>query len=120
VKNEENAGQTPSEPQQSGQPLSLLVVKTPQNLSQEQVQMVGHHMEPVGLMLGAKVIVATDGMDVQWQQDLGPLVAAIAAQTEAITRLAQSNEALVEAMGQDDADMVELPVSTYMDGSRVL
>lgn len=76
MKNEENAGQTPSESQQSGQPLSLL-------------------------------------------EQMGVLVQALQAQTQAISRLAQSNEALVEAMGQEEPDMLDLPVR-HLDGSPVL
>ena len=76
MKNEENAGQKPSESQQSGQQqyFSALLEK---------------------------------------------LLLTMQAQTEAITRLAQSNEALVEAMGQEDPDMVEAP-SRHLDGSPVL
>lgn len=50
---------------------------------------------------------------------LGLLVQGLSAQTDAITRLAQSNEALVEAMGQEDPDMLDLPVR-HLDGSPVL
>lgn len=76
-------------------------------------------MEPIALALGAKVVVADGGADVTLHQDLSPLVAAITAQTEAITRLAMSNEALVAAMAEEDPDMLELPVRQYMDGSPI-
>lgn len=119
VKNEENAGQTPSESQENVQPQSLLVVKVPTGIALEDMQHLSRYMEPVGKKLGAEVVICPDGMDAQWHQDLSPLIAVIASQTEAITRLAMSNEALVEAMGQEDPDMLGLPVSTYMDGSPV-
>ena len=117
MKNEENGGQTPSELQQNEQRPSLLVVKCPTILEIKDSQMIRSAMEPIALALGAEVVVADGGADVSLYQDLSPLVAAITAQTEAITRLAQSNEALVEAMAQEEPDMLELPVSTYMDGS---
>ena len=50
---------------------------------------------------------------------LGVLIQTMQVQTEAITRLAQSNEALVEAMGQEDPEILALPAYTYMDGSPV-
>lgn len=77
-------------------------------------------MEPIALALGAKVVVIDGGGDVQLHQDLSPLIAAITAQTEAITRLAMSNEALVAAMGEEDPDMMETPAGNYMDGSKIL
>lgn len=76
VKNEENAGQTPSESQPSERQQCLL-------------------------------------------ETLGVLIQTMQVQTEAITRLAMSNEALVEALGQEDPDMLELPVR-HLDGSPVL
>lgn len=119
MKNAENAGQTPSESQPNEPRPSLLVVKCPQGLGIEDAQSIKEAMEPIALALGAKVVVAEGGADVQLHQDLSPLVAAIAAQTEAITRLAMSNEALVAAMAEEDPDMVELPVRQYMDGSPI-
>jgi len=118
VKNEENAGQPPSESQQSEQPRSLLVVKVPAGIALQDMEHLSRYMEPVGKKLSAEVVICPDGMDARWQQDLSPLVSAIAAQTQAITRLAQSNEALVQAMAQDDPDPDELP-ETYMDGSPI-
>lgn len=76
MKNEESAGQEPSELQQSEQPKYLLDL-------------------------------------------LGILIQAMQEQTESITRLAASNEALVEAMAQDDPDVLDLPVR-HLDGSPVL
>lgn len=119
MKNEENAGQQPSESQPNEQRPSLLVVKSPRALEIQEIQILKDAMEPVAQALGAKVVVADGGADVQLHQDLGPLVAAIAAQTDAITRLAMSNEALVAAMAEEDSDMVELPVRQYMDGSPI-
>lgn len=75
MKNEENAGQTPSESQ------------------------------PLGPLL------CSPGLE--------PLIQALRQQTEAITRLAMSNEALVAAMAEEDPDMLELPVRQYMDGSPI-
>lgn len=119
MKNAENAGQTPSESQPNGPRPFLLVVKSPRALEVQEIQILREAMEPVAEALGAKVMVADSGADVQLYQDLGPLVQAITAQTEAITRLAISNEALVAAMAEEDPDMVELPVRQYMDGSPI-
>jgi hypothetical protein len=119
VKNAENAGQMPSESQPNEQRPSLLVVKCPQGLELEDSERIRIAMEPIALALGAKVVVADGGADVQLYQDLIPLIAAITAQTEAITRLAMSNEALVAAMAEEDPDMLELPVRQYMDGSPI-
>lgn len=47
------------------------------------------------------------------------LIQAMQEQAEAISRLAASNEALVEAMAQDDPDVLDLPVR-HLDGSPVL
>lgn len=118
MKNEENAGQTPFESQQSERPKSLLVVKVPTGLAQQDMEHLSRYMEPIGKKLRAEVVICPDGMEAQWQQDLSPLVSAIAAQTEAITRLAMSNEALVEAMAEEDPDMLDLPVR-HLDGSPV-
>lgn len=50
---------------------------------------------------------------------LAPLVAALMGQTEAINRLAQSNEMLVQAMAEDAGVNEDGPVSHYLDGSPV-
>jgi hypothetical protein len=48
------------------------------------------------------------------------LIAALAAQTEAINRLADSNMALVQAMAEtEEADDPSAPPVSYMDGSPV-
>lgn len=75
MKNEENAGQMPSESQPNEQLQCLL-------------------------------------------ETLGVLIQTMQLQTKAITRLAQSNEALVEAMAEEDPDMLDLPVR-HLDGSPV-
>lgn len=50
---------------------------------------------------------------------LGVLIQTMQAQTEAITRLAKSNEALVEAMAQADEDIDDDEPKTYMDGTPI-
>lgn len=50
---------------------------------------------------------------------LGALTQSLQMQTEAINRLAASNEALVEAMVEGDPDVDEL-VQRHLDGSPVL
>lgn len=48
---------------------------------------------------------------------LPELIQALHQQTEAITRLAMSNEALVAAMVEDEPDDLEESGTTYLDGS---
>lgn len=50
---------------------------------------------------------------------LGVLIQTMQAQTEAITRLAKSNEALVEAMAQAEEDIDDDGPKTYMDGTPI-
>jgi hypothetical protein len=119
VKNAENAGHQPSESQPNGPRPSLLVLKCQQGLGIKDVKMIQEAFGPTAKALGAELVVTDGGSDLHWQQDLSPLVSAITAQTEAITRLAMSNEALVAAMADED-DLLETPAGTYMDGSKIL
>lgn len=114
MKNEENAGQTPSESQQSelSESLKPLLLEFEQYLQEKQPTRQEAMDELIRMVIRDQMVLPMAKM-------LEPLVVAMAGQTEAITRLAMSNEALVEAMEQDDPDPDALP-DTYMDGSKVL
>lgn len=93
----------------SEQPSSsgVLVVSYPSALSMDSSAMLKEALEPLIQKLGLKSVVLDRGGQARVQLDLTPLVDAIKAQTEAITDLAASNAALVEAIAQGDEEPAE-------------
>lgn len=72
------------------------------------------------MVAGTKSSPPRPGKTAQMNSDMSDLIAAIKAQTQAITALAESSMMLIDAMSQasDDIDPDAEPL-TYMDGSPV-
>lgn len=65
----------------------LLVLQSSERLTPQQQEEVFNAVRPVAAILGAQLIISDASTTVTVHQDLGPVVAAIEAQTEAINRL---------------------------------
>lgn len=101
---------------------SLLVVKTSQNLTKDQIEKIHQAVNPVADRLGLEVMVAGNEMDIVIHQDVAPLLKELIAearqQTAAINRLASLQEQLLIAMADADGEQDVVP-TRYMDGSMV-
>ncbi|WP_165856744.1 hypothetical protein [Marinobacter sp. JSM 1782161] len=101
---------------ESGNP--FIVLKPQRILSERHTKMLMDQAEKFEQETGCQVIVTEHGIDCEIHTDVGPLVAAIEKQTEAINALAASNMELVEAMAEvDHVDDEEREPATYMDGT---
>lgn len=94
----------------------LLLVRYPANLPPSATNYLGEVADKVAMDLGLRGMMVPDSIEVQVQQDLSPLIEAIQAQTEAITKLAMVTAACVDALaaqaGEEEADPdVEIPQS---------
>lgn len=71
--------------------------------------------------MGLKCLISSDGMDATViPAGIGELVKVIGVQTEAVTRLAMSNEALIQAMIESEGMDEDLPPRTYLNGKSTL
>lgn len=105
-----------SEPQ-GFSPVGLLVVRIPCHVDMEQANRLKEALLPISKSLSLEVMVVDGGADAHIQTDNRALLAAMAAQVEAINRLAASNEALVQAMSEGEEEADPEP-ETYLDGTR--
>lgn len=62
----------------------LLVLRYPNNLSQERYEMALAALKPVAESIGAEPLVVCGGVEAAVHQDLAPLISAIEANTRAI------------------------------------
>lgn len=96
---------------------SLLTVQVDRSMTMDQVQALERMLAPIAKRIDASLILLPCGVVASLSPDLLPLVDAITVQTAAINRLAQSNELLVQAMG-DGGELPDEAVSTtFLDGS---
>ena len=103
----------------SEQRKSLLVGQIEHRLSMAQAVRLREALEPAANRLGLELLFVGAGMKAEVYRDLTPLVEAIEKQTAAITALAESNRALVEAMAEADADDDDDHApAMYLDGRR--
>lgn len=103
--------------QQSGQH-GLLVVKAPNGLSYAQAEAMRKVLGSTAKEVGMKVLLLQDGMDATVvPAGMADLVAVMRAQTEAISRLAASNEALVQAMAEaEGVEPWDVPATVGLNG----
>lgn len=81
---------------------SLLVVKMPAGAGQADLESLRAYLQSALSQLNLEPLVIEDGMDAQLHHNLDPLIGAITKQTQAINRLATSNEMLVLAMAESE------------------
>lgn len=101
-------------------PAGFLILKCPASLSQDYVDSLREMLTPVAESQGLQAMAVTEGLDIQViPGSLGDLVDAMTIQSAAITRLAESNEMLVQAMAESGDCGEDLPATTYMNGEPV-
>lgn len=79
---------------------SLLVVSSERPLSEKQNELLLQQIQPVADAMGLTALVLEGGMKAEVYRDLSPLVAAIHAQTEAISKLVEQNASILLALTQ--------------------
>lgn len=96
----------------------FIVLKPQRILSERQSKMLKAQAENFEQETGCQVIVTEHGIDCEIHTDVGPLVAAIEKQTDAINALVASNMELVEAMADpgDEPEEDDRP-GTFLDGT---
>lgn len=120
VKNE-GANSTVGSPLPGQGQEGFLILKYPGPLSREQSDRLAERANELAAKMGLRAITVTDGIDATViPAGIGELVKAIGAQTEAVTRLAVSNEALVQAMIESEGMDEDFPPRTYLNGKPTL
>ena len=98
----------------------LLIIKPSQKLHPDQQRKLNESAEAWSKGSGFKAVVLGYGVEAEVHHDLMPLVDAITKQTEAIQKLADSNEALIQAMAEAEGlDEDDREPGTYLDGSTL-
>lgn len=92
---------------------SLLVVKSSEKLTVEQAERIRSFSIPLAEKMGMQVAICDASMDIGIASDLAPTL------NRLLEEQVQTNQLLmmlIEAMGEEDADPDDEPV-TYMDGT---
>ena len=113
-KKSSNSGPSQGNGQHTFSPVGLLVVKAHRTITQEDGDRMKALLEPIAKRLNLETVVVDSTADVAAHYDPSVLVEALTLQVAAINRLADSNEALVQAMAQEDDEDPE--PSSYLDG----
>lgn len=97
----------------------LLVLRVREGAcDKEAMDAMADQLAPIANKLGLIPLVVEDTMAVEFLPCApGELINALNAQAEAISRLAQSNEALVQAMAESGDYGEDPPATTYMNGA---
>lgn len=99
----------------SGRAESLLLVKVSERLTVEQMERIRSCISPLAEKMGMQLAICDEGMDIGIASDLAPTL------NRLLEEQVQTNQLLmmlIEAMGEEDADPDDEPV-TYMDGTPV-
>ena len=83
----------------------MLIYKSSSRLTKDNAIALGEVLKPMADEMGLGCFIMDVSDEIKIEYDIGDLVAAIHAQTEAITRLAKSNEAMVDIIAQDQEQL---------------
>lgn len=112
------SGLPTGQPSVGPEPEGFLILRVKGVLSQTMYEQARESLAPIGKKMNLQVMVVDEGSEVDVRYNHDPLVAAIRDQITAINRLAESNQALVQAIAEGDG-MDDMAPTTYMDGSPV-